>query len=83
VRRETLDDRRLTDARVGARSSLVSGRKKNKHSPQRHKGHEGRNAKKEDARRWIGSSVVRVVRGHKGKMLTAEITEDTEEEKAN
>ena len=47
-------------------------------SPQSRKGHEGRNAKKEVARRWIGSSVVRVVRGHKGKILTAEITEDTE-----
>jgi hypothetical protein len=48
-------------------------------SPRRHKGHKGRNAKKEDARRWIGPSVVCVMRGHKGKILTTEITEDTEE----
>jgi hypothetical protein len=47
-------------------------------SPQRRKGHEGRNAKKEVARRWVGSSVVRVMRGHKAKMITTEITEDTE-----
>jgi hypothetical protein len=47
-------------------------------SSQRRKGHKGRNAKKEVARRWIGSSTVRVMRGHKGKIFTTEITEGTE-----
>jgi hypothetical protein len=72
-----------SDTSDGRRPSLVGGRKKKRHSPPRHRGHKGRNAKKEVAWRWIGSSVVRVVRGHKGKILTTEITENTEEKQAN
>jgi hypothetical protein len=43
-RRQTADGRRLTDARINARSSFVGGRrsKKEKHSPPRHKDTKGR-----------------------------------------
>jgi hypothetical protein len=38
---QTDDGRRTRESMRGRRSSLVGGRKKKKHSPQRHRGHKG------------------------------------------